>query len=404
MTLQDYVHWNNDKLFDFNYYFFDVDYKERIENLVYDYYEYRQIAIVPPERWRKRFKVRWELLIHDYNQKYETTLIKFNPLLTESYQLKADDATRFKQLTDYASALDANNKQKDNYIGQHYIVQTGDLNTDTTSHQDDENNTVGNTTEKTLQSEQGTLDKQEDTTQKVTTTDDTQTDRTTNTDTTVNSDGTKNVKGESNRVNNTVTDGTTSEVHNRYDYPQNQVVENPPNQGGWITWKETRNGTTHGETDTTEDITSNEDTTTHDTTITDEGQVVNEIVERDITENTTKGVTTNQNTTDELQKNVITDTTKDYTGTIDNVGNIKTITKDTDKLKESNSKNIWISSESNLATAETRNRDILQHSLQIVQGFRNISQSQLLQEFRSTIINYDEQLIDELEILFMGVW
>lgn len=343
-TLGDLVD-NNFPLWDFEYDIFDESYRPIIEQLVFDAYAFRQICMLPAERWKHRFKTTWLLNWGYYNERYKTTCWEFNPFLTELLEdsHKRDDEQ--KTMTQFASILEAAEKLRQAAASRNDIKQNEKSEQLDESLQTDKNTTTEDNDKVTDRDTEFTKDEHTD------------------------QDETKNVVGESHQKE------TYSETLTHSDYPQSNIAATPPeNPGQWATWQETKTGNK----DT--DLTTKEDTTTK--------------LAKDV--HTTSDEKMHQ-TEDENKVKV-------YTGTIDknSTSNYDKNTTVDDRVSSTQNQNNDKHSE--LATAEDRYRTIGIHYKNKAHGFRNISQSELLQQFRATIINVDNEVVNSISHLFMGVF
>jgi hypothetical protein len=76
----------NFKLFDFEYQFDDQNFKAQLEQSIIDYYYDYEIGFETPDRFKRKFKARWQRNIDYFNKLYNTTLLEYNPL--SNYSLK----------------------------------------------------------------------------------------------------------------------------------------------------------------------------------------------------------------------------------------------------------------------------------------------------------------------------
>lgn len=418
-------------LWDFDYNIFDESYRQTLEQMVTDYFLFREVCTLPPERWKHLFVTRFKLLWDYYNQMFKTTLLDFNPLLNEYFTESHVRDDKIGQHTDFASKLLAAEKQRQVQANRLNIYDTGKLETLEVGHQDDVNVTITGTKKQTLQSEQGTEDSTEHVTQNTEAQTDVKQNRTldmartedtdTDTDSTENVSGTtdKTVDGTSDSTLHTTENIVSSETKTHSDYPQANISATPnENPGNWATWTETIAGTSDRTLDTTEGITTKETTNQRDTKDTTANSSTTE--EKDISQNETEAITTNtafnedvtkdttfhKDTTDELQKNETEDVQKDYDGDIDTEKTTETDTIDTRDQKEHNTEDVRTNRDSALATSEDRYRNINVNYNTTRAGIKGVSQSELLNQYRRTILNVNREFVTALERegLFMGVW
>ena len=69
------------QLFDFEYEFDDTSFKQELEQAIIDHYYFSEIGQETPDRFKQRFKTRWQRIMPYYNKLYNTTLLSYNPLV-----------------------------------------------------------------------------------------------------------------------------------------------------------------------------------------------------------------------------------------------------------------------------------------------------------------------------------
>ena len=74
----------NFELFDFEYKFDDLSFKEEIEQAVIDYFYFYEIGQETADRFKHKFKTKWTRIIGYYNKLHNTTLLSYNPLINYS--------------------------------------------------------------------------------------------------------------------------------------------------------------------------------------------------------------------------------------------------------------------------------------------------------------------------------
>lgn len=382
MTLYEYVDfYGEDSLFNFEYPIFDEGYRASLEQIIFDYYAFREISIIPPERWHHVFKTRFKLLMGEMNELYKTQLIKFNPMLTECMEISNERKDGTKQLSNFGSLLSAGERARKTNSNIHDIIRIGNLDKTIDTTEDEENSTDGTLKDTTKEKTNSTLDKELFTNETYQETDDTTTQ------------GDKAVTGEITRQLENSGESTSTNNKIVSDYPQANLSATPPeNPGQWASGSQndTGSGTTKGqETETTK---------------TQEDTDYSEDKERTIDGSKEKTETGQER----LDKTVDTERNQvshgDFVGNIVGSNTTEQKTKDTENLDEHLSETSSNSRDSQLATSENRIREFSSDEYKILSGHRNISPSKLIAEWRSIILNVDMEIIRRLETLFMGVW
>lgn len=81
------------QLFDFTYKCDDAAWKAELEQAIIDHYAYHEIGQETVDRWKQRFKTRFQRIMPFYNELHNSTLLDYNPLL--NYKLtEAMDGSR----------------------------------------------------------------------------------------------------------------------------------------------------------------------------------------------------------------------------------------------------------------------------------------------------------------------
>lgn len=383
-------------IWDFDYAIFDEEYRPTFEQMIFDRYAFREIAIDDPAQWKHFFKQHLRLIMNRYNQLYRSALIEVNPFLTHHVTTSVRRKHKEGQVKDYGSVLEQREKSRRHNSG--WLNEDVDL----VSHQDDSNLTVTGELEVMHDEKVGVLDRTTDATrdehEHTTGTSDTSVDSTK--DTTENTQSTRQTDGSSNRdtTSNTVTDGTKSTTHS--DYPQGNLGTGGPHDGAWLTWAEGE--TAHSESTTT----GNEQIQSEETQTFDQDVTGNEVAHSD-THVDTEGdrqldrvdnEKVHQDTKDTEDRTTTTDFDRQYDGTIDFNSQQNTERKNTDLT------NTGKSTDSTLRTAEALSNDKEQSDDQLRSGFEGASQSDLLIRWRETFINVDEMVLADLRTLFVGVY
>ena len=90
VELRKLLELNDFNLFDFEYQFDDLKFKQQIEQSVIDYYYSYEIGTETPAEFKRRFQAKWLNFIDYYNQLYNTTLLEYNPLINYKLQEALD--------------------------------------------------------------------------------------------------------------------------------------------------------------------------------------------------------------------------------------------------------------------------------------------------------------------------
>lgn len=92
-------------LWDFNYPIFDEAYRPVLENKITNHFYFNEIGQETPERFKHRLYTKLNEIMPYYNQRYKSTLLKFDPLVTDYFteSFKRDQVN--KSYKDYLSDL-----------------------------------------------------------------------------------------------------------------------------------------------------------------------------------------------------------------------------------------------------------------------------------------------------------
>lgn len=380
---------------------FDEEYRPFLNQKIIEHFYYREIGQETPDRFSFFLARKMNEIMPYYNQLYQSELLQFDPLITEYHRqtIETENEMRKKSGTGTKSAFEN---------------ETGNVltrNTDTRgdeNYKEDGNETHGNEYQKSgLHDIKDDKERTEDLSQTSTQHGTTENDLETNTtehgvrtdDLTEKTDETRDRTGKIN------TRGNTSTVFS--DIPQ-AGIETTTVQAPDGTITTTTQGYATTKTDVSE--TGTEDRTEHETidgtrkntgTVTEDGtrnQKDTGTVTRD-----EKGTTTHDNTINETQDEHKTwsekgsdsgSSEKGITGSRGSTGN----------TKEDSQQNINETGKLRSFVDEKTNQNQSMWSVILQSGRRSVSPSKLLNEFRSTMLNIDMMIIDELEELFMGVY
>lgn len=109
-SIQDVLEEAAPKIFDFDYPIFDENYRLPLEIKILKHYYTREISEETVGLWKLRLDARMNEIMPLYNQMYESTLLKFNPLHDFSYSktgthnINKDDTGTITDTTDRASS------------------------------------------------------------------------------------------------------------------------------------------------------------------------------------------------------------------------------------------------------------------------------------------------------------
>lgn len=79
-SVEDVISRSRDKIFDFSYPIYDVNYKSVLETKILKHYYTREIGEETVGLWKLRLNTRMNEIMPFYNQLYESVMLKFNPL------------------------------------------------------------------------------------------------------------------------------------------------------------------------------------------------------------------------------------------------------------------------------------------------------------------------------------
>lgn len=110
VELRKLLELNDFELFDFEYQFDDVKFKQQIEQSVIDYYYSYEIGVETPAEFKRRFQAKWLSFIDYYNQLYNTTLLTYNPLINYKLVEALDQLATTNTLQDSTSNTSSTGK------------------------------------------------------------------------------------------------------------------------------------------------------------------------------------------------------------------------------------------------------------------------------------------------------
>lgn len=347
------------KIFDFPYPIYDENYRSVLETKILKHFYTREIGSETVGLWKLWLDTRMNEIMPYYNQRYNSTLLKFNPLfdtdITTDRNVKTDGS---KDDTGRTTETNTNNKVITDDTNRS-INETENDNTST--HETENDNTSTHETDTTNNTINGT------------------TTKTTTDDTTVTDNGSNS------STNSGSTETSASETNEAWKY----YSDTP--QGG-IEGLTTLNYLTNATHDTaTKSGTDNTSTngsangSYNNTTVTDKN------VSESSTDKTTEiGTTSKENTIEGIKTN---ETTKE------GIKTNEATERSTREITETDTANNNGTSAMN--SVFTNTEDYIEH---IIGKRSGISYSKLLEEFRETFLNIDMEIIHELDDLFMNLW
>lgn len=348
-----------------NYPIFDERYRPVLNDKIIDHYFTREICCPEPQRFSRYLERRMNEIMPYYNQLYVSAMKEFDPFETVSIVSKAKhkDSESARRVTNTGEQTANTNESAESHHTE-------------SGSREDENNA--------LTDKFGKVD-----TRSVTK------DNTDNTDTTEKTTGSETfdettTNALKDKTHITETDNlreTTTDNQNYWDLPQTYQSGTDSNGNPIYSNGAPTTATNNSGSKTNNNTIDRDETTDHTGTV---------VVDRDIA--TTESKTGNRKT---VGKETTADTNtesgetthtnkRDTTGSANESYNGKVNTKDIG---------------SRVGTAETSDEHEIAHEEETSKHGREMfSPSKLLKEWRSTFLNIDMLVIDELENLFMGVF
>lgn len=336
-----------------NYPIFDEEYRQALESKIVDHYYFNEIGAETADRFSFYLRRKMREIMPYYNQLYQSTLLEFDPLVTEYYENGYKEILGFTRnlYADLGSRRD--NSGREATSEKELKTQTG--NADSTLTATGKETTGQTTNEKeleTIQSHQTTTN-----------------DLTAQTDTTNSGTG------------NTTTWGLKDNVFS--DVPQGKIDFKMVVQPSGET---TIAGDGYATTTSIDKTRENSKTSTEETSNSTTKNTGTVVVDGNSTRNNTKDGTLNKTVDD----------TKTTTG------------KNTQSLNEDNTLDSERTNERNEKFKQNRKEKEKENTerdkKEYTKGRKGVSPSKLLQEYRQQILNIDMQIIDDLEELFMLVY
>jgi len=400
---------------------YDENHRQELNDKIIRHYWFDEIGMETPDRFNHYLESRMLEIMPYYNQLYESAAIRYNPLLTDTFEQVTDTAARTArqqgrqsvrnegQRSDEAATKYTNDTSQKDFThehqedkasgygksGDHGIDQVGketqDLDMDSTYH----NTEKTDITDETTGSHDLTEDTTKDTTGKKTDKSKTVVDRDTTSDTTTNMNRTETY---SDFPQTAITVTTTTA-------PDGTVTTT---SSGYATTQTTTNQTETVKSKGTEDVTTTYDNTT-DTT-------ENVVGNRKLNENTHQTDTRDATVDDDSTAHESNDNTFDTThhedkqwreggsetyhldnGAEEHTGIRATGKTNDQKQTRRDSSSLYTGTES---MSSTNDIGIVRKE----QGRRGQSPAKLVAEYRATILNIDVQIIQALHDLFMEVY
>ena len=155
VELRKLLELNDFNLFDFEYQFDDLKFKQQIEQSVIDYYYSYEIGTETPDEFKRRFQAKWLTFIDYYNQLYNTTLLTYNPLINYKLAEALDQLATSNTLQDTTTNTSSNGQTNTEGTDSTEQTNTSDsTRTDNLTAQSDSTRT-DNTTSNTVDSSDG---------------------------------------------------------------------------------------------------------------------------------------------------------------------------------------------------------------------------------------------------------
>lgn len=348
------------EIFDFDYPLFRADHRPTLERKIIETYYFREIGQETPDRFKHYLKAKMRLIMPYYNKLYESETLDFDPFITDEHFTK-----RFIE--------DVEALEREYGIGQARYQET-DANT---SRNIDRNGQLDSTEKVVTHGEDEHTD---DTTGKENTSMTRETTGSKDTTRTEDEDTTETRTTDANAT----TDGTSEGNERRlfYDTPQSALDASGGLNNNFLTdiTNTATTGKTHGESTSHEQV---DGKGTRDTTI-DEAVTTKENV-NELGEKTTTGKLVHAGSEDGTQDSTGHQETEDHERLF-NAQNQKQDERATTNYEEGRD---------TITTTKDRFSKV---------GRTNRDPSALLKSYRETLLNIDEQIVDRLAPLFMGVY
>ena len=378
------------KIFDFDFPIYDEEYRNVLETKIIRHYYTREIGLETVPLWKFKLQTLLNEIMPYYNQRYESALIKFNPLYDT-------DLTTTNNKTGTGQIDDVGHN-----TGKGNTTREGDTTTQTTKHgvgttDETHNDTTDETFEDTKKDIFGETRKGTgNATTDGNTTDNNKQDVTEDTTNKETRDLTTDTKDTGKETK--VSSGTNHSQDLYSDTPQGAIRFGDVDEDlEYLTNARIIDGRDSNNTTTDNTDTGNEKQT---------GTVTREIDGTTTTTQDNKGTSHSEtDTTTNEETNNQRDTTDNSTKNIENNGgkNIQNENTETTDGTEHFSENGTSATEG----YNTNNRTMKStedYILHVAGKQAGVSYSKMLMEFRDTFINIDMEIIRDLAELFMLVW
>lgn len=345
---------------------FDESYRNILNKKIIEHFYFREIGQETPDRFNFCLGRTMNEIMPYYNKLYESELIEFNPLITEYHKEERTETT-----DSIKNNYTAFGKQLSQTVGNvESSISKSDLENNFTS--DKTNDTTENYTKTGSKTTDSTENKKENLVENG------NIDKTTTNDLT---EGTNSIRTE---------DKTGSRTENKNsvfsDVPQSNLSINNDNGltvDGYATTV-THDSTNENTTDNTE--------ITEDSKKTNTGTVKEDETNKKINNNTIGSVGTVKENWNE-NGNTIQNST----------GNETNKTTNTETIKSDSEQNTATNENEKTHGKTKEKQNEISKTINEIFG-RNSNPSELIVSFRSTFLNIDMQIINELNNLFMGVF
>lgn len=393
-----------------DYPIFDENYRSVLNNKIISHFYFREIGQETPDRFNHYLRMKMHEIMPYYNQLYKTTLIEFDPLVSEYFE-KRNKSTKSKLENEVNNRFGESGSIGSERYGEQSNTKNEEIGnktnrTNNTSNVEGNEKRTDNLEENTKVDKTTTLNTKDITNGSVTRQDDLHENKSSN------SKRTDDLSEDNTTIGDSNTTYTGSKLTQFSDVPQTPIettrVVNPST--GVIT-----------ETSIDYATTVTKETDTSNTNVHQTGESHKKNTGSQSTEvKESKDNTGNQTTTD--------DTTISHTGTIEEgtIGN-KTNTGTVDKTNHSETvvngeeltdnsvnftgkttydkeletqRNVSEKSVSNNMNSAQEENSLTSY----VAGRSGISPSDLIKKYRNIIINVDMRIINELQTLFMEIY
>ena len=429
-------------VFDFEYPIFDEAYRGVLEKKILKHYYTREIATETVGLWKHFLDMRMNEIMPYYNQLYSSELLKFNPfydvdLTTDRVTIGNKNGSDTETLEGSSTVTEntTNNEShdtKNNEIGNQYNKETVSGSKSNTTNASANENITGKETGSDIKN----ISKDSDKTVKT----DSETTANSNDKVATKNTGTITDEGENDNTRtdnltrtstdsgNDTINGAKIDKNSRWDIysdtPQGSLQNITLNDGAYLTnarhiiddgtGSTDQKTTTYGKVNTTTDrgTQTNEGTDSNTRTLNTNEDVdgTHSSIETGQIENQEKYAESGtENNTKISDKNSTSNKSEErFSNDIENAESINENTNTVDSNSKTNitgAKNSSTTASSD--STKTKNHDIntTEDYLQHVKGKRGgISFSKLLLEYRTTFINIDMMIIEELSDLFFGLW